>query len=149
MAKTAASQEELIRKYLERMVALQIDLEGPRDELNDVRREARGDGLNLEALNLLVPLISKYPHDKGAKVLNEVMRYAEIIGAENLRPESLAAPRPAGQPVSNDAAPPSENAEHPTAAPSRRKTATSAPLRRTSALLAAICLSIGLVWLLN
>ncbi len=149
MENSKAAEEEIVHEYVDRMVALQQTMEQPRDELNDIRREARAGGLNVEALNVLVPLISKYPHDKGAGVLSEVIRYTEIFGAEILvsgaNAGSPCSPKPTS---STDAAQPA-SAEVRSPAASDRDSAAHTSLRLSTQVIAAVGLTIGLIWLLN
>ena len=142
-------QDEIIRDRLERMVALQQAMEDPRDALNDARREARADGLNVEALNALLPLMSKYPHDKGAGVLNEIIRYAKIYGAENLTSAASVGSQSSPEPSFAAEAEKSVKTKVRTPAASDRDRATHDPLRLSTQVIAALGLTICLIWFLN
>ena len=138
-----------VRDHLERLVALQGAAEDNRDRLNDIKREARADGLNLDAVNALLPLLAKYPHDKGASVLNEVIRYAEVFGAESLVSQADTGSHPPWKPVLGADASQLANAEAHSAAALGRRSTAFAPLHLSTQVVAAVSLSIGLIWLLN
>ena len=138
-----------IREYLERLVQNQRLSEEPRDRLNEIKREARGDGLNMDAVNALLPLLVKYPHDKGATAVNEMIRYAEVFGAEILVSRTAApAAAPSAPSADADVLPP-VNAEIRLAAVPRRRPAAPAHLRLSTQVVAAVGLTVGLIWLLN
>lgn len=149
MVSNEATEDKTIGRHVGRMVTLQHELEQPRDGLNDVRREARADGLNVDALNALVPLITKYPHDKAAGVLNELIRYAEIFGAEIDASRTKAGTDRVSAPISGTEPAQSETSELRPAVASDRGAVADSPLRLSAEVLAAIGLTIGLIWLLN
>ncbi len=74
-------EEETLRSCIERMVAAKQTMNTPRDQLGDFRREARSDGLNIQALNPLVEVLSEHQHDRGARVLTDLIYYAQVAGA--------------------------------------------------------------------
>lgn len=138
-----------VRDYLERLVPLQEVAEETRDRLGEIKQEARSDGLNLDALNALLPVIGKYPHDKGARVLSEVIRYAEAFGAENLVSQADTGSHPPSIPVSNaDVSQPAKAEAHSAGGLGRRSTAY-ARLRLSTQVVASVFVTIGLIWLLN
>ena len=144
---------EHVREHIQRIVRLQLDLEHAsadlRDELNIAKREARADGLNVDAVNALVPLLSKYRHDKGASVLREVIRYAEAFGTEALVSRTVSpATAPAVPAAATQASPPPEVGTQATSA-RRRRSRTAASLRVPAQIATAISLTFGLIWLLN
>ncbi|MFQ5784506.1 MAG: hypothetical protein ACE5H8_06750 [Alphaproteobacteria bacterium] len=124
-------------------------MDQPRDELNDLRREARSDGLNLDAVNALVPILAKYPHDKGAGVLNELIRYAGAFGTELAVAGANASPQPANDPASDERVPEPPSPAAPASAVPTPRPGASAPLRLASQVVVAVSVSIGLIWLLN
>lgn len=149
MERSEGSEEKIIEGYLGRLVTLQQKVEQPRDEMNDLRREARAEGVNVEALNVLVPLISKYPHDKGAGVLKEVIRYAEIFGAEILAGTANAGSHHSPKRVLDVDVPQAGKAEVRAPAVSAGSSTADTPLRLSTQVVAAVFLTIGLIWLLN
>ncbi len=138
-----------VRDYLERLVPLQEVVDGTRDRLGEIKREARSDGLNLDAMNALLPVLSKYPHDKGANVLNELIQYAEAYGTEGL------VARGDGEAHASSGGP--AHAEVPQVPPAAASAAVEAkprglgfrPLRLPAQLAASLCVTFGLLWLLN
>lgn len=138
-----------VRDYLNRMVPLQEVAAENIERLNEIKRDARADGMNRDAINALLPVLSKYPHDKGASVLNEVIRYAEVFGAGPIGSQANAITHRPRELGSNADVPQSATAEVPSPAISGRRSTASAPLRLSTQVVAALSLSIGLLWLLN
>lgn len=134
----------VMSEYLERLVPLQGAADDNRDRLNDIKQEARSDGLNIDAINALLPLLTKYPHDKAAGVLNEVIRYAEAFGTESLVSQGAMSsyPVPTGE-SDVDVSQPA------TAGALGRKSTAYAPLRLSVQVVAAMSVSVGLLWLLK
>ena len=131
----------VLSEYLERMVPLQGAITENVDRLNEIKRDARSDGVNLDALHALLPILIKYPHDKGASVLNEIIRYAEAFGVESLVSKADAdSPAPAE---------PTPEAQVTQPAESWRRSTAFARLRLSAQVVVAVGLSTGLIWLLN
>lgn len=74
--------DETLRSCIARMVAAKERMAEPRDQLNDLRREARAEGANIKALNPLIDILCENPHDRGTKVLRDLIHYARIAGTE-------------------------------------------------------------------
>ena len=81
MAKSTADQDTL-RSLIERMVQAREAMNVQRDLLNDFRRDARSDGLNMQALNPLVDILGEHNYDRGSKVLSDLVSYARAFGTE-------------------------------------------------------------------
>ncbi len=136
-----------VRDYLERLVPLQEDWEETRDGLTEIKRDARSDGLNLDAINAVLLVLSKYPHDKGAHVLNEVIRYAEAYGTENLVSQSGNG---SGSTSPPDSVPDADVSPPPKAeVPASTVPPALARLRLSTQVVAAMFVTFGLLWLLN
>ena len=138
-----------LREHLERIVPLQEVFNESLDSLNEVKREARSDGLSTDALNAFLPILVRNPHDKGARVLNEVFCYAEALGIETFVSKAVADSQPPAEPAREvqDSQPATANIPPPVE--SKRKLAALAWFRLSSQVVAAVSLSIGLIWLLN
>ncbi len=131
----------VLSEYLERLVPLQGAFNENLDRLNEIKRDACSDGATLDALNALLPILSKYPHDKGARVLNEIIRYAEAFGVESLVSKADAdSQAPAG---------PTPEAQVSQPAKSWRRSTAFPRLRLSAQVVVAVGLSTGLIWLLN
>ena len=143
------SSNAMMRDYMERLVPLQEIAEENKNHLNEIKREARSDGLNLDALNALLPVIGKYPHDKGARVLSEVIRYAEAFGTEELvaRGDGEAHASSGGQ-ARADLPQVPQAATSPRAEAKPRGLGFGA-LRLPAQVAASLCVTFGLIWLLN
>ena len=137
------------REYLERMVPLQVAFTNNIDRLTEIKRDARSDGLNLDALNALLPVLSKYPHDKGASVLNDVIRYAEAFGAEPVVSQTVTPATAPSVPAADADVSPLPKAEAPASAAPRRRSSALAQLRLSTQVVAAMFLTFGLLWLLK
>ena len=74
--------EETLRQRIARMVAARERMNAGRDELNDLRREARAAGVNLQALNPLVDVLAEHRYDCGTRILNDLLAYAKVAGAD-------------------------------------------------------------------
>ena len=138
-----------VRDRLEQLVQIQQLWEEPKGRLAEIKRFARSDGLNLDALNVLLPVLSKYPHDKGASVLNDVIRYAEVFGTENLVSQADTGSHPPSIPVSNADVSQPASAEVRAPAVWEPGSKASAPLRLSVQVVVAMSVSVGLLWLLN
>ena len=141
--------DAMVRDYLVHIVPLQEDLEETRDRLKEIKRDARSDGLNLDAINILVPVLGKYPHDKGAKVLNEVIRYAEAYGTEGLVARGDGEAHPSSSAEARAGLPQVPEAATPPPADVKPRGLGSRPLRLSTQIAASLCVTFGLLWLLN
>lgn len=144
----SSSRDRIWREQIEQMVLLRQSMDEARDKLGEIKREGRADGLNMDAVNALLPVLSQHPHDKGARVLLQMIRYAELVGAElnTLTQHSISvseAEAPLGP--QTDVA----GVQSGSAAASRQKSRILTRLRLSSQVVAAVSLSIGLIWLLN
>ena len=81
MAETAR-QPQGLRELIDRMVSAKEAMNAQRDLLNDFRREARSDGLNMQALNPLIDILGENSHDRGSRTLNDLVDYARAAGAD-------------------------------------------------------------------
>jgi len=70
----------LLPDYIERISALQRSTQELQAEMNQIRRDARADGLNMEAVNILSIVVSKSSHDGGLSMLQDVVKYAYEMG---------------------------------------------------------------------
>ena len=141
--------DSTVRDCLRRLVPLQEVAEETKDRLGEIKREARSDGLNLDALNALLPVIGKYPHDKGASVLNEVIRYAEAFGTEGLVARGNADAHASSNAEASAEVPQLPEATTPPPAGSGRRLVAFASLRLPTQVALAGFLTFGLIWLLN
>ena len=140
--------DDEVREYLERLVPLQEAFTEDANRLNEIKREAQSDGLSIDALNAFLPILVKYPHDKGARVLKEVIRCAETLGAEPLTTAGDTRPTTPSNPSSDThVSPPTVSV--PSAAVSGWRARADAPLRLTTQVVAAVIVTFGLIWLLN
>lgn len=139
----------VLSEYLERLVPLQGAVAENLDRLNEIKRDARSDGADLDALNALLPILSKYPHDKGARVLNEIIRYAEAFGVESLVSKADADSQAPAEPTPEAQVSQPATAGIPWLAESRRRSTAFAGLRLSAQVVVAVGLSTGLIWLLN
>ena len=138
-----------LREHLERIVPLQEILNENLDRLNEVKREARSDGLSIEALNAFLPILVRNPYDKGARVLNEVLCYAEALGTETFASKAAADSQAPAEPAREVQDPQPATANNPPPVESRRKLTTLTQFRVATQVVAAVSLSIGLIWFLN
>ena len=156
--KLTESSDIAVHDYLERMIPLQETNFENATLLNEIKREARSDGLNVDAINALLPILVKYRHDKGAAVINEIVRYAELHGADSIVsrgavPTPEAAANASGTPSVSASANAAREAEaevrpKPPAAPRDRKVALTR-LRLSAQVVTATCVTAGLLWLLH
>ena len=137
------------RDYLERLVPLQEILENTRDRQVEIKREARSDGLHLDALNALLPVLGKYPHDKGARVLSEVIRYAEAYGTEGLVASGHGEAQASAGGQAGAEVPQVPPAAAPPAAEARPRGLRFGRLRVWTQVAASLGVTFGLLWLLN
>lgn len=64
------------------MSAVQRMISEPQRELQQLRQDAKVDGLNVDALNLLIQVRSRSLPDGGARILNDLVEYAIGIGIQ-------------------------------------------------------------------
>ncbi|MCI0564713.1 MAG: hypothetical protein MN733_40110 [Nitrososphaera sp.] len=69
-----------VQQYIEEIVSLQRTMEEPQRRIQDLRHAARTDGLNIPALDFLTSCISRSPSDYGARLLNPLFQYAQLLG---------------------------------------------------------------------
>ena len=60
------------------LIETMVDLS---DSLRELRMDARAEGLHMMALNFLVNARTEFPQDRGTKVLQELLRYAQATGS--------------------------------------------------------------------
>ena len=76
------SKASLLEHYIDDMSeAQQMTLESQR-ELQRLRQDAKTDGLNVDALNLLIQVRSRTPPDGGTRILNDLVSYAISVGIQ-------------------------------------------------------------------
>ena len=78
--KDTAIAEDRLRELIGEMLEAREAMNEQRDRLNDLRREARSEGLNMQALNPLIEIMGEYSHDGGSQVLNRMIAYAQTFG---------------------------------------------------------------------
>lgn len=78
--KDTAIAEDRLRELIGEMLEAREAMNEQRDRLNDLRREARSEGLNMQALNPLIEIMGEYSHDGGSQVLNRMIAYAQTCG---------------------------------------------------------------------
>ena len=106
--KDTAIAEDRLRELIGEMVKVKEAMNEQRDRLVDLRREARAEGLNIQALNPLIEVMGEHSHDGGSRVLNEIIAYAQACGtALDVAPASRPAEETAAAP-SGAATEPSE-----------------------------------------
>ena len=146
-------EEETLRSCIERMVAEKETMNTARDQLVDYRREARSDGLNIQALNPLVDILSEHPHDRGARVLTDLIYYAQVAGTNlplsgNGTPAGRWSEGVPGQQTVTDTDLEASHSETPAERKSPRRSIVPSVRFAFDGVLAG-SLSVFLVWLLN
>lgn len=149
MAKQEKSWDnEELTDYVERLVEMQI-------EMNDLRKEAQGSGLQPPVLNWLVGQRANNPGDGGAAVVNELIRYAAALGMplEGLAPleeQEEELPRTDGNQAAQELERVTEESGE-TGLILARENRPRIPLSLKVAgeCLAGLCLASGLIWLLH
>lgn len=68
--------------YAERMENLLDQMDGLKDDLKDLKAEAKADGFNVQALTRLVGIRRNDAADKETELLNDLMLYAHATGTE-------------------------------------------------------------------
>ena len=76
---TAAGQQ--LTAYIERMERLMEEIDGLKDDLKDLKAEAKGNGFNVQALTKLIAIRrNKRRAEMEAELLNDLVLYAHAIG---------------------------------------------------------------------
>ena len=76
---TAAGQQ--LTAYIERMERLIDEIDGLKDDLKDLKAEAKGNGFNVQALTKLIAIRrNKRRAEMEAELLNDLVLYAHAIG---------------------------------------------------------------------
>ena len=76
---TAAGQQ--LTAYIERMERLMEEIDGLKDDLKDLKAEAKGNGFNIQALTKLIAIRrNKRRAEMEAELLNDLVLYAHAIG---------------------------------------------------------------------
>ena len=76
------SEPSLPRHYVDQMSALQRMVSESQQELQRLRQDAKTDGVNVDALNLLVLIRSRNLPDGGTRILNDLVEYAVDVGIQ-------------------------------------------------------------------
>lgn len=87
-----------LKAYAERMERLLDEMDGLKDDLKDLKAQAKSDGFNVQALTKLVAIRrNKDGADKEAELLNDLMLYAHATGTplDLAVPEGASAEAPA------------------------------------------------------
>ena len=77
-----SSELSLPKHYIDQMSAVQRMISEPQRELQQLRQDAKTDGINVDALNLLVQVRSRSLPDGGTRILNDLVEYAVGIGIQ-------------------------------------------------------------------
>ena len=146
-------EEHTLRKQIERMVTVKQAMNTARDEINDLRREARADGLNIKALNPLFEILSEHQHDQGSRVLTDLIYYAQVAGSDlplsgNRTPAGRWSEGVPGHQTVTDTDFGASHSEIPAERKSPRRSIVPSVRLAFDGVLAG-CLSVFLVWLLN
>ncbi len=78
----SSSKSSLLKHYIDDMSEAQRMISEPQGKLRQLRQDAKTDGLNVDALNLLVQVRSRSLPDGGTKILNDLVEYAIGIGVQ-------------------------------------------------------------------
>ena len=70
----------LLVSYIDRLVNVQTSILELQRETAQLRQDARADKFNMEAVFQLGLIVSKSPHDKGVRLLTDILRYAHQSG---------------------------------------------------------------------
>lgn len=76
------SNRALLDNYIEKISAVQNSIQELQVEIGQLRRDARIDGFNMEAVHTLAQIISKSSHDGGLGLLRDILTYAQRTGIE-------------------------------------------------------------------
>ena len=79
---STSTESSLLKQYIDHMSGVQGMILEPQRELQQLRQDAKTDGLNVDALNLLVQVRSRSLPDGGARILNDLVEYAIGIGIQ-------------------------------------------------------------------
>jgi len=138
-------QEELV-DYVDRMVDLQ-------NEMTELRKEAKGSGLQPPALNWLVTQRANNPEDGGAAAVNELISYASALGMplEGLAPQDELHEEHGGISGASNGIERVTGSDDTTAELLTREEGPRVPLslRVAGECLAGLGLAAGLIWLLH
>ncbi len=138
-------QEELV-DYVERLVELQ-------NEMAELRKEAKGSGLQTPALNWLVTQRANNPGDGGAKAVNELISYAAALGMplEGLSPPEEQIEEPQEGVKGNNGLERVTGSDHDASDPLATGAGATIPfpVRLAGECLAGLGLASGLIWLLH
>jgi uncharacterized protein (UPF0335 family) len=75
-----SSERSLLNGYIDKISEVQRSIQELQTEINQIRRDARTDGFNMEAVNILSQIIAKSSHDEGVGLLQDIVEYAHQIG---------------------------------------------------------------------
>ena len=103
---------EKLKSYADRMERLMEDIDGLRDDLKDLKAQAKGDGFNVQALGRLVAIRrDKRRLEVEAELLNDLVLYAyatgtplDVISPEIESGSEIASPSPSRSPAKVDPA---------------------------------------------
>jgi uncharacterized protein (UPF0335 family) len=127
----------LLTSYIEKISAVQSSIQELNQENFQIRRDARADGFNMEAVNILSMIVSKSSHDGGLGLLQDVVQYAAEIGMklDNVTVETESEVREKGTAF-----------EYEAASASRFKRVET-PLTRRFAFPFQLALGLGVAWM--
>jgi len=78
--KTEHLDSSLLSNYIENIATIQRSIQELQAEQAQLRTDARTDGFNLEAVQMLSQIVSKSAHDGGVGLLHDIVKYAHQIG---------------------------------------------------------------------
>ena len=78
----STEEEKRIHAYVIRMTELHGQLVMTQQEVGQLRNQAKNNGVDPEALNLLCIARSREPHDSGKSMVTNILSYATIAGTE-------------------------------------------------------------------
>lgn len=76
------TESSLLKHYIDNLSVVQRMISEPQRELQQLRLDAKTDGLNVDALNLLVLVHYRNLPDGGSKILNDLVAYAISMGIQ-------------------------------------------------------------------
>ena len=79
---STSTESSLLNHYIEVMSENQGTIFESQRELQKLRQDAKMDGSNIEALNLLIQVRGRNFPDGGARILNDLVAYAISIGIQ-------------------------------------------------------------------
>ena len=77
-----SKNRSLLNSHIEKISVLQSSIQDLQVEINEVRRDARTEGFNMEAVHILSQIVAKSSHDGGLGLLQDIVKYAQQIGVE-------------------------------------------------------------------